>query len=595
VTEQKINPSATDGQVLTTVGGNVQWAAPTAGAVQTLATIDGDGTVGNELDLADDAVTTAKILDGEVQTDDIADANVTEQKINPSATDGQVLTTVGGNVQWATPSGAENLANDNLTQDAGEDRTYDMNGSDLVFVDNSGLATLGNVGIGNGANPPQNKLHVAGAGRFEGILNSDGNDGEPSYRFSGDTNTGMFRIAEDRLGFSTGGSEAMEIDANQNVIINEDLELEGDVIDNTGATGATGEVLTKNSGGQVIWAEPDSGPVITSSAFTGNGQSGTPLDLANDAVTTLKIQDNAVTTPKILDGAVTSAKINDATIDNIDLGDMGATNGQVLRWNATASLWEPSNTVNGTEKHVFFADTDGSGITETDRSFFWDTNARGGLGALYIGARRPITQSDAVRLQLIDSLQGGLVYPLMIQNLATGSMANGSATGILFSVEREGNFGKGALVYERSNNGARGDFHFLQRDATGFDTENPKINQDAVMTIKNDGNVGIDTRTPTSTLEINGSVAASIRSESIGPVTVGDNDHTVIISGGVTQVDLPTASTCTGRMYIIKNTTGTTQTITSYVNSDASNVSETTLPTGILKVQSDGANWQQIN
>ncbi|MEM1340614.1 MAG: hypothetical protein AAGF96_22855, partial [Bacteroidota bacterium] len=37
VTEQKINPSATDGQVLTTVGGNVQWAAPTTGAVQTLA------------------------------------------------------------------------------------------------------------------------------------------------------------------------------------------------------------------------------------------------------------------------------------------------------------------------------------------------------------------------------------------------------------------------------------------------------------------------------------------------------------------------------------------------------------------------------
>ncbi|WP_299163998.1 hypothetical protein, partial [uncultured Eudoraea sp.] len=107
----KINPSATDGQVLTTVAGNAQWAAPTAGAVQTTAAIDGDGLAGNPLDLADNAVTTAKIADGQVQTADIADANVTENKINPSATDGQVLTTVAGNAQWATvPSPVKGIA-----------------------------------------------------------------------------------------------------------------------------------------------------------------------------------------------------------------------------------------------------------------------------------------------------------------------------------------------------------------------------------------------------------------------------------------------------------------------------------------------------
>ncbi|WP_367275462.1 beta strand repeat-containing protein, partial [uncultured Eudoraea sp.] len=104
VTENKINPSATDGQVLTTVAGNAQWAAPSALAAQTTAAIDGDGLIGTPLDLADNAVTTAKILDGQVQTADIADANVTENKINPSATDGQVLTTVAGNAQWAAPS-----------------------------------------------------------------------------------------------------------------------------------------------------------------------------------------------------------------------------------------------------------------------------------------------------------------------------------------------------------------------------------------------------------------------------------------------------------------------------------------------------------
>ncbi len=55
--------------------------------------------------------------------------------------------------------------------------------------------------------------------------------------------------------------------------------------------------------------------------ITGDGDA-TPLSLAANAVTAFELADNAVTAPKI--------------------DKMGATNGQVLKWNNTANRWEPS-------------------------------------------------------------------------------------------------------------------------------------------------------------------------------------------------------------------------------------------------------------
>ncbi len=56
-----------------------------------------------QIDVANNSITSAMIIDGEVATDDIADDAVTTNKISPSTTDGQVLTTVGGNTIWRSP------------------------------------------------------------------------------------------------------------------------------------------------------------------------------------------------------------------------------------------------------------------------------------------------------------------------------------------------------------------------------------------------------------------------------------------------------------------------------------------------------------
>ncbi len=73
-----------------------------AGAAQQVQ-MSGDATIDNTgvLTIAEDGITTTKILDGQVQTNDIADTNVTDAKIAPGAADQILRTTADGSaVAW---------------------------------------------------------------------------------------------------------------------------------------------------------------------------------------------------------------------------------------------------------------------------------------------------------------------------------------------------------------------------------------------------------------------------------------------------------------------------------------------------------------
>ncbi|UCB52185.1 MAG: hypothetical protein JSV10_09395 [Candidatus Zixiibacteriota bacterium] len=102
----------------------------------------------------------------------------------------------------------------------------------------------------------------------------------------------------------------------------------------------------------------------------------------------------------------------------------------------------------------------------------------------------------------------GLSFPAKLDN--PHSTYNTDATGILFSVGGDGGHqlstdrGKGGLVYQLTGTWNRGSFHFLQSDSANNST--PSLGQ-AVMTIKNNGNVGIGTTNPNSLLELKGSDA----------------------------------------------------------------------------------------
>src|SRR5882724_2313712 len=65
--------------------------------------------------------------------------------------------------------------------------------------------------------------------------------------------------------------------------------------------------------------------------------------------------------------------------------------------------------------------------------------------------------------------------------------------------------------------------------------------------------VGVGTTTPTSTLDVRGSLAVAARTFS-GSIAIADNDHTLVFTGSAASTaTLPDATACIGRIYSIKN------------------------------------------
>jgi hypothetical protein len=104
--------------------------------------------------------------------------------------------------------------------------------------------------------------------------------------------------------------------------INAQPNGQGFIISNTGDTNANDDVLlTTTFGGDVSGTYND---LQIKSGVVGSNE------IADNSIATNDLSNNAVNTTKIANGAVTAVKID----------DMGATNGQVLKWNGTT--WAPA-------------------------------------------------------------------------------------------------------------------------------------------------------------------------------------------------------------------------------------------------------------
>lgn len=112
-------------------------------------------------------------------------------------------------------------------------------------------------------------------------------------------------------------------------------------------------------------------------------------------------------------------------------------------------------------------------------------------GKLGIGTTAPSFQLQSTQTQ-----SGALTYPLQVSN--KGDAAE-TSVGMLFQVDVGSSRGKGAIAYERAGTWNRGHFHILQSTSDGPDVATL---DDAVVTIKNNGRIGIGTRTPTTHLDI---------------------------------------------------------------------------------------------
>ena len=124
----------------------------------------------------------------------------------------------GDTWSWYNPTGDGLFAYGNSA-----DRMLIASNGDISFYEDTGTtakffwdASAESLGIGTSS--PSAKLDVSGAIRSTDRISADGTEAAPAFRFTTDSNTGMFPPSGgDAIGFSTGGSERMRIDSSGNV------------------------------------------------------------------------------------------------------------------------------------------------------------------------------------------------------------------------------------------------------------------------------------------------------------------------------------------------------------------------------------------
>ena len=330
--------------------------------------------------------------------------------------------------------------------------------------------------------------------------------------------------------------------------------------------------------------------------LSGNGTDAVPY--------TLGVNDLGIGTDQLADGAVTNIKIAD---DNVTLDKIanGTVAGQLMQWNGTD--WELINnlTITGTLE-VTGQTTINEGPQSTtlpiDRGSAGQVLTTDGLGTASWAT--PITYQNLFDAD--DILQEDRTHDLNGNNFVLG----GSGTigiGIFGGTEpalstdkldvngqirvhqgiasNEGTVTEPAYSFFTDGDTNTGMFR-ADEDQIGFSTNG----QEAIR-IDDSQNVGVGTIAPNSTLHTGGSFSTAILITN-SDLTL-DNSHHTIILGDNHNITLPSANLFTGRIYIIKNTTAFTPTISTYLDSDGAITN--TIALGVIQLQSDGTNWQQIN
>ncbi len=108
------------------------------------------------------------------------------------------------------------------------------------------------------------------------------------------------------------------------------------------------------------------------------------------------------------------------------------------------------------------------------------------------------------------------------------------------------------------------------------------------------GKIGVGNTTPNSTVQISGSFSVPIRSTAVN-TTLGVNDHTLIMTAKDLIISLPVASSCSGRVYVLKNVANGDN-FTSLPFLDKKGDPQLKLDKEkIFWLQSDGTSWHLIN
>ncbi len=341
--------------------------------------------------IADDAVTNAKIADNAVNTSQLVNSAVTAAKLDDmGATNGQVLKWNTATSTWAPA--ADQSGNLNLTGGTGISITgiapnlTITNSGDNDPSDDISTTSSANGDISGTFNDLQIKVGVVGATELanSAITTPKIVDAAVTTPKIADDAITTAKIADNAVTtaqVTNGAITAAKLNAMGATTNGQVLTWNGTAW--APAAAAAGLNLTQGTGISITGTAPnltiansgDTNPLddLTLSSTANGDISGvfsdlqikpgvvntaeladnavttdklannavTTVKIANDAVTTVKIANNAVTTDKIANDAVTTVKIANQAVTAAKLDDMGAANGEVLKWNATTNIWEP--------------------------------------------------------------------------------------------------------------------------------------------------------------------------------------------------------------------------------------------------------------
>jgi hypothetical protein len=428
----------------------------------------------------------------------------------------------------------------------------------LVFRTNNAevmrILTNGNIGVGT--TTPTNKLHIVASAdplRIEGLQTSAITDSIVTV----DAVTGVLRRT------------TMSIIGANSVTVGNGLTKVGSLITFGGTltapttTLATSAINTLNITGLQTSATTDS--IVTIDAATGLLRRTTMAIIGANSFTT----DNGLT----------------KTGSNVRLG------GNLLV--PTTLGTSATNTLNVTGLQT-------SAVTDSIVTIDAATGQLRRTTMAIVGANSIVVGNGLTKVGNLITFGGALTSPTAINTSATNTLTLGNLqTGTLNpSTDSILITGAGGVVSRVNINALSAASPDFWLDGAGLKPDGTTDNTDRVYRM---GLVGIGlTTTPTSTFQVEGSVSKSIVTTSAATFAVTNAHHTIIADctalAGVT-LNLPVASTCTGRIYYISKSDETTNLLSFNIPlklTETTNVSSYNY-TKRLTIQSDGASWRVIS
>lgn len=313
---------------------------------------------------------------------------------------------------------------------------------------------------------------------------------------------------------------------------------------------------------------------------------------------------------------VTNATLsgNGSTASPLGIAQQGATTNQVLTWNGTA--WVPANQAgasnwlltgnsNVTSANFLGTINDVPMSIRSNNTSMLEFGRRQTLG-LYESTSSliPYNQPDASVTYVrgtsgVSALQfeaGGASFykPVIFTDASGNFLMRGSSAGTdFFELGSAGTSDNGQMVFTIGDDGNEPMIFRKYNYTPAAYVEMMRLQGTG---LNSNVRVGINMAgtTANSTFQVNGSVSQSVATITAS-TTLDENFFTVIANNAsAITITLPAASSCAGRMYIVKkNTSSGTTNISSFINSLGTTVSSIT--TGVYQLQSDGTNWHQIN